>query len=614
MQKVHPQQIQFISLLVSHLHQNPQQFAHTICKFARTLSHESLILLTISAVPSVFGFYASQEHISIAFPFFCSLIATSWHDTALSVLTPFYCSPCTFRFIESVYDAFAKRFCHDVRYDTKELQKSIVTRYGDLFVKAITESFCLLPKAHQFILKYMMNQGWEKKEVMNFFLRDFVLTQLLRYLRSTPFKNHFHQLRFFTGYVYAEADFCQPLYAVIEQARSIYEIPYTYAVFDCQYVQLLMCSFDVDMILRALQVTNSIPQNVRPFLEEKVYMKNIDFESFVVRIYSRKPPQCDPSDSWRKVVFHDKINDFEHTVNPDYERVWLEIVSSCEQNNDNPLKMLDNLKRSSFTAKHRFANFENYALERALDDMNERMEIFERFLVYRLNLNAMNQWKNLTRTYLDLIIIPFMMSNFAKELAQLNLSKLPSMGTACQLMSKWRKHEFPLVVQSFLPQIVDKRLEQELAEIDQLWTLTAMEARSGITLPPVFKSGKMNQRVWQTIEHFKCINFVEFRFVMRIMVEAVNQIKTIVEDDDEMPIRFIVAYSDVANLPSSFLLNDCLIAKQTKILVYDDHDEDLILWSRLEAQVLTLMAGNDILMEKFLECQKRLLAFRVPEY
>jgi hypothetical protein len=110
MLRILPQQQQAISMIVDFIHRNPPTFAQAIISYSKSIQPADIRFLSNSAIPSLFGFFATNEFISIAFPFFCCLIADAPHDLAISILTPFFCCPCSFSFMESVHQNFSSKF------------------------------------------------------------------------------------------------------------------------------------------------------------------------------------------------------------------------------------------------------------------------------------------------------------------------------------------------------------------------------------------------------------------------------------------------------------------------------------------------------------------------
>ena len=256
--------------------------------------------------------------------------------------------------------------------------------------------------------------------------------------------------------------------------------------------------------------------------------------------------------------------------------------------------------------KEKIGPFTKYAIQRYLNLLNNRAVLFERFIVHKMYSQTLQQWNELVRSYRDMIRVPLVLEATSTALHLINSKRLTTLPDALQIIKLYPMFELAYVIQHYLPLIVDKAMTQELEEIDTAWTLMVMDVRQKLALPPSCKHGRMNQLVWQAIEHFKCVNFVEFRDTLQVMLESVEFVE-VIPDEHDLVIQFVIAFSDVANLPSKFLLLDSLIMKQNKVPAFKTTDHNIYRWSCLESGVLKLIANDDALTERYVACGKKLM-------
>jgi hypothetical protein len=589
---VRPQQSQYISLLVDSLHRNPFVTARALASYSKHCAPSEIRFLVSSVIPSLYGFYTTNEHISLAFPFFCSLVGYAPHEFVTGALSPFFCSPATLKFTEAVFRSFGLKFCHDVRYDLKEFQNSLIGRYGGLFVRVISSSYFLLPRPHQVLLEYLLNNKWSPRDVLNFFLRDFVMPMLLRYVRATPFKHHFRQIHFFSRYVHADTDFIQPLSEIFRHSNSAFEVPFGFNVFDMNYIQLLLTPADVHVVMTALAEIDAVPPNIRPFQDPRIYLQEIDYQSFFVRVYSKKPPPTSPT-AFRPLVFQQKINDFKHTENPDFERLWLELVNACAVAGDSPF---DRYRRA-------YTPFAEYVLCRSLDELDARATIFEHYLVHLMYLRTLIDWSGFVKYYYDLIMIPSSAARVTRELKSHHFTKLSAFDSCiATLVTKFPLIEYPLIVETFLPLILTKERVQRLARVEALWTACMMDARSAVVLPEALQKVKLQQRLWEAIEHLKCVGFVRFGSKLQVVLEALMQLEKLAEIDDVV-LMFAAVYCDCTKLPGYFLMLNALVVRGGVERVFWANEKELVLWYKFESAILKLVRADQRLMSQYLACQ-----------
>ena len=362
---VSPQQIQFITILVEFVHKNVQTIANAVIEKYKSSNRSEFYFLCQSAIPAFFGFFSSKEHISTAFSFYCAIIQNRSNAIAKAALLPFYCSPCTSRFIFSVYSHFGLKFCHDVRLDRPQVQKSVIYEYTLPFIQTIIQTFPLIPQQHQFLLRFMISSGWKPSSVLDFFLESFLFPQLLRYVKSTPFKNQFIQLKAFASHLDKKA--CRALLDIFENA-SLFEIPSGYEIFDLPFMQLFLTPLDVHMVIKALTATNEVPQILNPFIQF-FYFDPIDFIPFTVKVYNRKPKPALTSYNWRPVVFP-RYNDspIDESTSPDFYRLWRQLSIRCQELGVSPLDMLSDSIFSNSNNSNNNSNNSNHNINNDLND------------------------------------------------------------------------------------------------------------------------------------------------------------------------------------------------------------------------------------------------------
>lgn len=264
-------------------------------------------MLCFSAVPAFFGHFSSSEHLFYSFPFFCNLVGTLDEEIMDTLLIPYYCNGCTFRFIESVYAQFGKPFCHDFKLDSKQIQYEKLKQYIKPLVTSVIQSYPLLPHTHQFLLKFMHKRGRDKLRLLNFFVNYFLMPQLLKYVNGTPFTSHFMQLREFAKLIKTNLSLFFPVLDVMNSA-SFFEVPSAFSVFNDLYSQIILTPIDVHVIMAALVQVNELPKNILMF-KNQLYLKKLNLTPFWVKLYSKKSNLIDSSFNWRQLVFSFKGNE-----------------------------------------------------------------------------------------------------------------------------------------------------------------------------------------------------------------------------------------------------------------------------------------------------------------
>jgi hypothetical protein len=313
-------------------------------------------------------------------------------------------------------------------------------------------------------------------------------------------------------------------------------------------------------------------------------------------VYSKKPQLSPISVGYRNVVFREKLNDFEHREDPKFERLWRELFNLCAANGESPIALL---RRRSSTDPA----FSDYVLRRSLDDLDERASTFERYLVHSMYLRTLTDWSSCVKSAYERIAIPSAAARVVRELKSLKMTKLSGFDSCISaLVGNFPLIEYPLVVQAFLPLILTKEREQQLACIEALWTTRMMESRSELALPEALQRVKVHQRLWEAIEHLKCIAFVDFGSCLQVVLEALGQLEQLAEIDDVV-LRFAAVYCDCTKLLRHFLVLNALVVRGGVGALFGGHERELVLWYKFEAAILKLVADDQRLMARYLACQ-----------
>jgi hypothetical protein len=518
--------------------------------------------------------------------------------------------------MESLHQNFSLKFYHDIRYATNEFQASMIPRYAPMLVKVITDSYCLLTRQHQVILSYMLTQNWSSRDVLNFFLRDFVLVVLLRYAKSTPFKQHFWHLKMFSAQVHADSKYFGPILEVIRTGTSAVEIPCGFDVFRSTFYSLVFTPADVDILVKPLAGGDALPVNLKMFLLPDAFLREIDYQAFWVRIYPRNSHATQPHKLWRPVVFGTDISDFEIEENPVFERMLREIVENCNRDGDTPLERIrESPVIRNMLGDARMEQFEDFVLRKSLRGLSDRAVAFEEYLVNSMYFKSLQTWWRLVRSYLDIILNSNSAEIILHELERAAPSKLGDFEDLLPYVGLRPELQLGIAMQAFLPFILTKERIAQFNQLQGSWNGLTQAARRTLVLPESYQNLRIQQYLWESIEHLRSLNYVEFGGKLRIFMESLSAIRPLGESDD-LALRFAIVYCDCARLVCDFLLVNALLVRNPRVKIWDDNDDRLVLWFWFEAAILRLMTmyeqakSHGPIMPLYLRIQDDLIALR----
>lgn len=642
---VTPQQIQFISNLANYITTNPETMIQALqniliqsvkkenSKIQRQERYNDFLLLCYSAIPSFFGFFSTNEHLNSAFSFFCTVVSSGTSNLTMQIvkhcLLPFYCNGCTYRFIESVFDKFGTPYCHDPRFHTDSKNKRInISAFLDLkaeekiillfrdeylksFINAIVESYPLLPQPHQFLIKFMKVRGWTNENVLYFFIHDFVLTQISNIMKSTPFSMHYeHFSTFFVKLVETEIkketnfqNIFGPLLNLFLNAKSYFEVPSAYNIFDLYYMQILTTTSDVKVILNSIieasKINNgviNIPESLKQFIST-ANINQTSFAPFWIRLYSRKPKTMNTTYNWRPVVFPViETNEKVSTTNPKSNEI---------------------------------SNTRSSKLSEAIE-YNKSSQIFERYLVHQMATTELQHYFDVIETYFNSIIHPICYNSMiSKTIEKKNWTSMQHSVSALLNDCMHGTHStqimqllFMTVVKTVIPAIVPSSYLSKLQIFETKWQNHLGEIRQGIKseLPEIFKYKKGNEKkalllhkqLWSAIDHLRCLQRISFEYSFNLIIDSLAQFDDFfkINDDENNLVQYAIVIGDCPALISRFLFINTFVVKQKVFpFITSNLDTEKKLWSVLEIAISKLLDRNKILLSEYMALQDELIAF-----
>jgi hypothetical protein len=624
---VTPQQVQYITQLAEFVQKHPVAVINAARHLLRQRQYSDLTFLAYSSIPAFFGFFASAEHFASAFPFYCSLVGAADRELVLRVMTPFYCCACTYRFIEMVFDTFAPVFCHDLRLEKDAIQSKVLSESEKPLITAIRDAFPLLPHPHQFLLRFMLTRGWDRVQVLEFFLNEFAFPQLLRYMKATAFPSHFVQLRALVRAMTSRTSMYLSLLETFDNSPSFFEIPQAFTVFDVPFTQLLLTPTDIHVMLSSLKQVNEVSSAIQPFLDAH-YFDTIEFKPLWVRVYFRGPKPVETSYNWRNVVF--TLNETVVPKNKDFERMWRELCKRSHSLDHDPIEFLrgESLRYAEFTAyKHlkgslgqRYEAFLEYAILQNTHALQVRSQIFERYLVDSMSLRSLRSWESLIDAYYSKLVIPTALET-VDALMQgrpkaLNLSDslisvipLPNVHQLC----------FMSVVRHLLPNLPPE-CAAKFTSLDARWRAHMQTIRETLPPPTIFEPGRPNsraqalltQKLWTGITRLKCFDQVRFEWALDVVLDALGSLDELTHSDDldSRVIQGAVAFSECSNLLSRFMLVNVFAMKHKAFRSISTTTSNFLLWIRFEYAVLKLLERDTALMASYTRLQDEAVIYR----
>ena len=254
---VTPSFVQHASLFVNFIYSKPDLFAKIVCK---RYGQQDFHFMVYSVVPSFFGFFMSEEHISAATCFYQHIVNIAPPQIASAVLQPFFCSICSFRFLEGVMGPFCSKFGGELRLEDPKRQKLLIPQFANDLMDLIKTNVNLLPSTILILFNIMATvKNWNLRSLIAMFFDHFFNQLSIAWVASSPFS---HKVPIFQKILKAATDDVKHTRDVLRtfvKASSAFEIPSAYRAFNEDYMQVLISIADIMCAAKCYEIENELP-------------------------------------------------------------------------------------------------------------------------------------------------------------------------------------------------------------------------------------------------------------------------------------------------------------------------------------------------------------------
>lgn len=424
------------SVILNHIHENPSILIEGLLK---NQDHQFYVHITQKIIPSIFGYFASTEHLDLASFFYTTLIATPnvTPDMAIPILSPFFNSPATYRFTEKLYSEFFKNIVYEDS-DDNEFKKhykpphkpAMMTSQSMEFNNAqtIKESsdprvqnsrilnICilnaapLLPPQFYRIFKQMRIQKWTLKDWYNIFFREFILISMNQWIRASFCDEYVEILFNIMSRKFTTKKELAILFKGLLKLSPIYEPPEIFNCFKSLSTLYMLNIRDMQILVKFLDDNKILPPSVDISSFNRV-PKKFRYLSFWCNVYSKKRrnsipflPELKESNDNRLVfqsfsTIRKRIENDEYKSETNKFKKEFQALQTLAEKNDqtNSIEfMLRNTGKGEF---HTFAQKRCYlALMNDADNFEEMMELL-RFK------DIVSGWRNLLQSNENMLVL-----------------------------------------------------------------------------------------------------------------------------------------------------------------------------------------------------------------
>ena len=382
---VSPQLLQQCSHLYLFLQQYPSDLFDGLISVKGTPLYYFVIH---SSLPSLYGFFSSQEHVQLAFPFYAHALLYPDRKVGTEIMLPFFNTPSTYRFIEKVMAPICDRIVADKKLKGESSSVNVLKIYSLYLMELIAESAPLLSQSTFLIL---MKQHWGIKGSKNFILNDFVKLFAHSWLSANGLDSSIPFIDSVITYLYDDEVNSSALISKITDSRCLNEMPSMFTAFNLQYYLYLITLQDYLSLIKVMSVKRELPASISTNFQTKPA-----HAAFWVKIFpKRKIPKAQRN---RPIVFtqHEAIN---VEMDADIDRIWRRIKSDADDARQIPYDYInDNKKFNNLSPK-----LKEVTLENSIIALQETGEAFEDLMQLLHNYRELQHWKEIAELHLKLV-------------------------------------------------------------------------------------------------------------------------------------------------------------------------------------------------------------------
>ena len=385
-QEATPTFIQYTSLFLSYIHTKPNILAKFV---AQHYGYSDFHFLVYSAIPSIFGYFTSSEHVEYATYFYLEIVKIGLPHVAISVLQPFLCSMITYRFIENVMTRFTTKFGAELRFDTQKPQKSLIDQYKNYLVQQIIKYAPLLPQAIIVIFISLSQLKWKIIDFSDLFFKKFFNQQALVWVASSAFPHRTKLLSQILKEISKDQVIVKQLFSTFIQTSSMYEIPSCYKVFGQQYIQCLISAADIKACSLCFETIEDLPPSLKDTSFE-IFDINTIFRPFLVKIFPKKgQTPIRP----RKPVIFPNLTDL-NQIDKYLKSISNELDAISKTPKEELINQNDDDQGNDLSSKKMF-------------DLNiQKAFNFEEFITLSFWLKTLNEWSSISNSHSVMLLTP----------------------------------------------------------------------------------------------------------------------------------------------------------------------------------------------------------------
>lgn len=387
------------TFLLGFINANPRVLAQAVIKVS---SDQHFSYLINGIIPSVFGFFSSEEHTNNALGFYIHIVDISPPQIAKKILYSFFNNALAYRFLESVFTPFFNIFYRNFSTVSKSSCptqiESVYQTLSNTFLNLMIGSLPLFPEQYLQMFRIIWIKGWDRIDVHDLFFKNFIWEVADRWIDSTPASKYKIHLSEVISYVNQQEDKTNNFFDLLFRTKSVWRQPMIYYPFGEKYISYYLCVHDVCYLASILE--DYLPSSLG--MENFCYLEN--YSSFWCQWF----PKSDPSLMKEKPILFEVLKKPVelHQYSLDVQQKFLRRYKTLSiYANDNHLDIFQVINQ------HSEGEFKTFCHEELVKEMKESGLKLEKKIHLLQIFREAKDWMNLVNTFLSIMLIPKFIPN-----------------------------------------------------------------------------------------------------------------------------------------------------------------------------------------------------------
>jgi len=254
----HSQMIQNAAFFITYIYDRSDLLAKCVCSIFKTPEFSHVVAYI---VPSIFGFFSSNEHLDFSIRFYRKIIELAPPKISIPALEPLFMSSITFRFREALFQSFFHSFIPCIN-QTHTNNHGLIEVYAEFFLSLVIQYIPLMPPQFFEIWTYIFEVPWSTSQMADLLFIRFLFPSAIDWMKQSTGKNHIEILDRVFCHIAKLKHLIAKMYNTIKKSFSCYEVPESYLPFKDSSIQICLTPRDIKFLVNKFVQQNIMPDTV----------------------------------------------------------------------------------------------------------------------------------------------------------------------------------------------------------------------------------------------------------------------------------------------------------------------------------------------------------------